>query len=102
LKAATPAQETEYKGEASGTVGEGSHDQEATQRPPQDAVRLLRQQEHEALGATDDIALGAIYGIDRHLVEKIQSAQPPSKWIHIFGNVQAEKGIDQFAPATGY
>ncbi len=31
------------------------------------------------------------------MVESIQALQPVSTWINILGNVQSQKGIDQFA-----
>jgi hypothetical protein len=57
---ATPAQS-----EARETLGAGSEDQEATQTQPHDPVKVLRQQEGAELEAKNDIALGALYGINR-------------------------------------
>jgi hypothetical protein len=31
------------------------------------------------------------------MVKKIRVIQPPSTWIHIFGNVQTESGLDKCA-----
>ncbi len=72
---ATPDQGSEYKSEASETSGEGSEDQDATQTKPQDPVKLLRQQEDETQEAKNNIALGALYGINRPTVEKILQPQ---------------------------
>ncbi len=82
------------------TPGEGSEDQEATQTKPQVPVKLLRQQENEALEAKNYIALGALFCIEPPMVKNIQAMLPPSKWIHIFGNVQTEKGDRQVRRAA--
>ncbi len=92
---ATPAQEREYKSEASETSGEWSEDKEATQTKPQDTVKLLRQQEEAELEAKNDSAIGALYSIDPTMVEKLKAMHPPSTWIHVYANDLT--GVDKFA-----